>query len=255
MVDNREYTFVCLIDLCEDVLPISDLIIKTPHEKYVLAPTRVDPRTYQSADGLAVKSPAEVQISSMLNTCTGKCWFRIFCKQIVPNENSNNFPDATCAWEIVSSNPLIIYSVLIVTDSLLNNIQRLASIDYETIHSSAIFLKIGWLGLKLAVAQTGGSSIDPDDELTFDRVTYLVHAGDFPLNDGDEEHYRNVENLLQNAEKLITLSRIWSSGLTNIYLPATKINCVESCQSHPKFCHVKMFNEPPAGVQKLKLEF
>lgn len=130
MAELCGHVFACRIDSGANELVISSSIINFLHEKSVFLPTRNEQRTFKVVDSRDLRSPGKVQISPDFNTVAVKCRMRNICARIVPGEDVNMFPGATCTGEIVFGNPFLIKAGLDVIEFIADNLDKLASIDF-----------------------------------------------------------------------------------------------------------------------------
>ena len=255
MADLCGHVFACRIDSGADEVVIWDSIITFLHRNSVFLPTRNEPRTFKAVDGRVLNSPGEVQISPMITTVAGKCRLRNLCARIVPDEDANVVPGAACAGDIVLGNPFLIKAGLDVTDFVADNLEKLASIDFGTLQSVQPAAKIGKLTAQMLSSQEETSTINPDDVDTVAKLCTLIQNGDFPLRDGDDIDYKDVEIGPRNEEELQSaieemtkragrhLPKQYHAQLRDIVSKASDV------------FRVKLSGDPPVDVPPMKIEF
>ena len=83
-----------------------------------------------------------------------------------------------------------------VKDFVAKNIDRLASIDYGDVNVEETSTKVGKLSLKVIsnqVANGSCESIGAEGDPNPSRLCCMIANGDFPLKDGDDIDYKDVE--------------------------------------------------------------
>ena len=193
MAELSGYKFACRIDSGADEVAVSDTIIQFLGDQEISLPTihLRTPKTFKAVDGHIFKSPGTVKICPTIKTVAGPCCLRNVKAYIMPCTDTNVIPGADCAGEIVLGNPFLVHSGLDVTDFIANNIDHLSKIDYGALNSVKHQETLGELGVRLLT--------EPEPETEIDitqvppRICNIVADGDFPLKDGDEIDYKDLE--------------------------------------------------------------
>eukprot|EP00171_Calliarthron_tuberculosum_P007262 IDg7262t1 len=177
---------------------VSDTIVKFLGDKGIFLPTVLlsNPQRMFSVDGSPVDVQGQVQLNPTLQTVAGPCRLRNIKAYIMPCGDTSIMAGAGCPGEIVLGNPVLVHSGLDVKDFIADNIERLSSLDYGDLFKEERPTKIGKLGVKLLTNDPMLFSLTSEDsELTYydSRLCSLVSNGDFPLKDGDDVDYKDVE--------------------------------------------------------------
>lgn len=194
------FKFACRIDSGADSEGISETIVNFLGDHGVFLPTILPsvPEKLKAVDGHIVHSRGTTQICPKVNTMAGPCTLHNVNVKILSDKDAHVFPGYDCAGEIILGNPWLVHSGLNVKDFLADNIERLASIDYGNLQVQEETAKVGKLGLKLL-----SQDIDLNEEaVAAARLCSMMSNGNFPLMDGDDIAYKDVDVGVQDEQEL-----------------------------------------------------
>lgn len=248
------FKFACRIDSGADRDAISEKIINFLGDQGVFLPTRLlsKPESLKAIDGHTVHSKGTAQINPLIQTMAGPCRLRNVNVKILSDNDNHVSPGNDCAGEIILGNPFLVKSGLNVKDFLANNIDRLASIDYGIVQVEEDTAKVGKLGLKLLSNEV---SLDNINQLEPSRLCSMVSNCNFPLKDGDDIDYKDVDIGVQDENELQeAINDMISRGMKHLDkdLRPTLINLVSEFKD---IFRIKLGKDPPVDVEPMNIEF
>lgn len=159
-------------------------------------------------------------------------------------------PGNVCAGEIILGNPFLKASGVDVKDFLADNIERRSSIDYGTLDVEESTAKVGKLGLKLL-------SIDIDKpwkEIEPIRLNSMMSNDHFPLKDGDDVDYKNVEVGVQDENELRNEIDAMICRCQKHMHKDLRETLKEMFNEFKDIFRVKLGKDPPANVGPMEIE-
>lgn len=255
------YNFACRIDSGADLVVISDTIISFLGDKGIFLPIVLPTKkvTFKSVDGHPVHSPGIAEVSPLLQTIAGPCRLRNIRAHIMADKDDCAKPGNACAGELVLGNPFLIRSGLNVKDFVANNLSHLASIDYGELQREEAPSKVGKLGFKILSrgVSTDDTPIFPNGILFSPgtpRPCSMLANGDFPLKDGDDIDYKDVdigeqdEDELQSALDGLT-SRAFKNLPKHLRRPLNEL-----VQEFKDIFRTRLGADPPVDVPPMDIE-
>ena len=185
------HKFACRIDSGADRDGICDTTVSFLGDRGIFLPARFlsEPETLTAADGYKIVSRGKVQRSSSIETIAGPCRLRHSNVSIPEDKDTYIRPGHACSGEVILGNTFLVASGLNVKDFWATNLDRLAPIDYGSIETTTNPPTVRKLGMKLLRNEiySGEDDVDPS------RIGSMMSNGSFPLKDGDEIYYKDVE--------------------------------------------------------------
>ena len=247
------YKFACRVDSGADRDAISETIVNFLGDHGVFLPTRLlsQAEKLQAIDGHVVYSKGTAQINPIIQTMAGPCRLRNVKVKILSDNDIHVVPGNACAGEIILGNPFLIASGLNVKDFLADNIERLATIDYGKLQVPEKNTKVGKLGMKLL-----SNKIDLDFTMLNPlRLCSMMCNGNFPLKDGDDIDYKDVEVGCQDeAELKIAIDGMISRGMKHLNDDGRQI-LKSTVMEFKDIFRVKLGKDPPVDVEPMNIEF
>ena len=247
------FKFACRIDSGADENGVSDTIVNFLGDKGIFLPTRLlsEPKKLTAVDGHVVLSRGKCQMSPSVDTMAGPCRLRNLHLSILENNESHIRPGHSCAGEIILGNPFLVASGLDVKDFLASNLEKLASIDYGTLETLSVPSRVGNLGMHLLKNEIDIDVVDLDPS----RVGSMMSNGNFPLKDGDDVQYKDVEVGEQDESEL--------QQAIEAMVDTSSMHCKNNLEDTLKdlahefkdIFRIKLGNDPPVNVEPMKIEF
>lgn len=257
------FNFACRIDSGADVLAISESIIKFLSEKGIFLP-KLElpvPVELQAVDGHYVNSKDVVQICPLLQTMAGPCRLRNIKCYITKDHDETIQPGNDCPGEIILGNPFLIASGLDVKDFLADNIDHLSSLDFGELITDDVG-KVGKLGISLLSQSidlekndTTTTCGDECHKIHGPKVCSMMSNGSFPLKDGDDIDYKDVQIGCQDeAELNNAINQMVARPEKNLSedQKATLKNLIDE---YKEIFRVRLGKDPAVAVEPMKIEF
>lgn len=241
------FKFTCRIDSDADVIAISENIVNFLGDKGVFLPSirPTKKKSLKTVDGRPFHSPGMVDISPTLQTVAGPCCLRNIRAHIMPDEDTVIRPGTDCPGEVVLGNPFLVLSGLDVKDFVTKHIDKLASIDYESVNAEDTPATIGKLGSRI---------LSQDCASHDSRVSSLFIDGEYLLNDGDDIDYKDVKIGRQEEDDLYSaISEMIKRGTKN--LPQNLRPILQALVSEFKdIFRTHLGADPPVDVPPMVIE-
>ena len=247
------YKFACRVDSGADRDGISDTIVNFLGDHGVFLPARFlsEPETMTAVDGHKIASRGKVQISPSIDTMAGPCRLRNLNVSILEDKDTYIRPGHACSGEIILGNPFLLASGLDVKDFLATNFERLASIDYGSLGTTSHPTTVGKLGMKLLRNETDSG----EDVLDPSRIGSMMSNGSFPLKDGDDIYYKDVEIGKQNDTELQEAIQDMVQRASKNCEKELKNSLMELVHEFKDIFRTSLGKDPPVDVEPMKIEF
>lgn len=201
------HTFACRIESGADIVAIPDPIANFRSDNGVYLPTIRPSNTkqVQAIDGGSFRCHSKVEISTILQIVAGLCHLRNLKAQIMPDQATYIKWGTVCLGEICLGSPFLILSALNIRDFATKSIKNLSSVYFGGIHAKETSTKVGKFGPKVISQQVVAGRFDSIDESHHSQSNQLCSMmvnGDFPLKDGADIDYKDVEVGEENTEEL-----------------------------------------------------
>ena len=136
-------------------------------------------------------------------------------------------------------------------DFIANNIDQLASIDYGDLHEELSTAKVGQLAFKFLSAD-----IDTRDrELEQPKLYSMISNANFPLRDGADIEYRDVEVGIQDEiEFQATIDSMISSDEKQLS-KNSNLSLVNLVYEFKDVFRRKLGKDPPVDIKPMQIEF
>ncbi len=180
----------------------------------------------------------------------GPCRLRNISVKIISDNDNHVVPGNACAGEIILGNPFLKASGLDVKDFLADNIERLSAIDYGNLEVEERTAKVGKLGLKLLSNDIGMA----EGEIEPTKLCSMMSNDNFPLKDGDDIDYKDVEVGIQNDNEIQKEIDTMISRREK-HLDKDSRSIMRSMVYEFKdIFRVKLGKDPPVNVEPMKIE-
>ncbi len=180
----------------------------------------------------------------------GPCRLRNISVKIISDNDNHVVPGNACAGEIILGNPFLKASGLDVKDFLADNIERLSAIDYGNLEVEERTAKVGKLGLKLLSNDIGMA----EGEIEPTKLCSMMSNDKFPLKDGDDIDYKDVEVVIQNDNEIQKeIDTMVFRGEKHLDKDSRSIMRSMVYEFKDIF-RVKLGKDPPVNVEPMKIE-
>ena len=254
------HTFACRIDSGADEIVVSDTIIDFLNSKDIFVPMRKSntEHNFTAAGGHPITSVGQVIISPTLRTAAGPCTLRNIKAHIVEDQDISTRPGASCPGEIILGNPFLVRSGLNVKDFIANNIDSLASIDYSDLNETKPKSSLGKLGIRLITENSSNEDYEFLDDVLEEptsRLCNVVSNGDFPLKDGDDVNYKDVDVGIQDSSELESAIESMKSRASKRCPKPLRPKLMSIVDTNADIFRARLGDDPPVKVRPMVIEF
>ena len=160
-------------------------------------------------------------------------------------------PGHACSGEIILGNPFLVASGLNVKDFLATNLERLASIDYGSLETTSNPTTVGRLGMKLLRNEidSGEDVIDPF------RIGSMMSNGSFPLKDGDDIYYKDVDIGEQKDTELQEAIEDMINRASRNCEKVLRNSLKELVHEFKDIFRTLLGKDPPVDVEPMRIKF
>lgn len=203
----------------------------------------------KAADGSPVMAKGEVVISPTLQTSAGTCRLRNLKLAIIECSETILISGNSSPGEIFLGNDSLKKLGLDVEDYLAHNTHKLDNIDMGALGDEKISGTVGKIGSKLL-----SQAIDEDVE-TINCGKMFSTNKIFPLKDGDNIDYKNVNVGVQDENELdISIKKMIARG-QDCLPEEMKGDQKSMVMKHKDIFRTTLRNDPPVKVPAMEIEF